>query len=217
MRSRSTVSKICPICKKEFSGPRWRLRRQTYCSVKCAHEALKGKAYKEVVCQFCGKKFKVETWMERKYCSQECAWRALRGPRKREERKCLYCGSSFWVIPAKNKKFCSRECWRNYCFEKTKAKGTKRINGKQVNGKYVHRVIMEQMIGRPLNPRERVHHIDMDRFNNDPSNLYLYPNESEHQKGHRSFEKLAKELLKRGIITFKKGVYEINEEMRYAQ
>ena len=34
-----------------------------------------------------------------------------------------------------------------------------------------HRIIMEKMLGRPLEADEVVHHIDGNKWNNDPSNL----------------------------------------------
>jgi len=48
-----------------------------------------------------------------------------------------------------------------------------------------HRYVMEQHIGRYLDPREVVHHIDGDQSNNDISNLQLFANQSEHiSNGH---------------------------------
>lgn len=41
----------------------------------------------------------------------------------------------------------------------------------------------------------------------DCSNYYLYKNESEHGKGHRSLEKLVKGLLEEKIIVFENGKY----------
>lgn len=48
--------------------------------------------------------------------------------------------------------------------------------------KYVleHRLVMEKMIGRYLDPKEVVHHKDGNRLNNDPSNLQLFSENREH-------------------------------------
>jgi hypothetical protein len=44
---------------------------------------------------------------------------------------------------------------------------------RKLNGRHAHRVIAEQMLGRPLKSWEVVHHIDENRHNNDPSNLQV--------------------------------------------
>jgi len=41
------------------------------------------------------------------------------------------------------------------------------------HGRLEHRVVAERLIGRKLNSREFVHHIDGDKRNNDPSNLLI--------------------------------------------
>lgn len=43
-----------------------------------------------------------------------------------------------------------------------------------------HRWVMQQIIGRPLTHAERVHHLDGDRQNNDPTNLVLCADQGEH-------------------------------------
>lgn len=72
-----------------------------------------------------------------------------------------------------------------------------RVNGKQVN---VHRYVMEQILGRPLEKNEQVHHINGDRYDNRPENLQLVT-----PKEHRAFhpmkflketrDKISKSLL----------------------
>ncbi len=55
--------------------------------------------------------------------------------------------------------------------------------------KYVlqHRLVMEQHLGRYLEPSEVVHHIDENPSNNDISNLQLFGSQSEHIRvGHGS-------------------------------
>src|SRR5690349_21631094 len=37
-----------------------------------------------------------------------------------------------------------------------------------------HRMVMAAALGRPLRPREAVHHLNGDRANNDPANLELW-------------------------------------------
>ena len=49
---------------------------------------------------------------------------------------------------------------------------------------YLHRLIMEEKLGRRLNSNELVHHIDGNKMNNHPNNLEL-TNRSEHINTHR--------------------------------
>lgn len=43
-----------------------------------------------------------------------------------------------------------------------------------------HRWVMEQHLGRPLDPQERVHHRNSDRADNNLGNLVLYPTQAAH-------------------------------------
>ena len=54
-----------------------------------------------------------------------------------------------------------------------KPNGYVEITRGEHKGRGQHRVIAEQMIGRPLAQGEHVHHIDGDRSNNDPANLQV--------------------------------------------
>ena len=71
-------------------------------------------------------------------------------------------------------------------------------NGKQYGWKkhtrFEHRDIIEEYLGRPLKSWEIVHHIDQIKHNNDFDNLWLC-NISQHEKAHRSHDRLCPELM----------------------
>lgn len=54
----------------------------------------------------------------------------------------------------------------------------------KLHGRHEHRVVAEQMLGRPLKKGEIVHHKDGNKHNNDPSNLEVMT-QSDHIKEHR--------------------------------
>lgn len=82
---------------------------------------------------------------------------------------------------------------------------TKWQNGKQYR---VHRLIMQQHLGRELNRNELVHHVDGDINNNDISNLQIV-SRSQHVKQH-SFGELTrfkqKHSLSKELLS---GLYQI--------
>ncbi len=65
-----------------------------------------------------------------------------------------------------------------------------------------HRAMIEKSIGRELDRKEVVHHVDLDSLHNDLGNLVLCSSQSEHQKIHRSLNDLTSRLVKEGVIGF---------------
>jgi len=56
-----------------------------------------------------------------------------------------------------------------------------------INGGYVpeHILVAEKILGRFLFPSETVHHLDSNKLNNVPSNLYIFPTKQAHDTYHR--------------------------------
>lgn len=78
---------------------------------------------------------------------------------------------------------------------------------------YEHTLVYENYNGVLPSDGEVIHHIDMDKSNNDIKNLYLFKNAKEHAISHRSLEKIVKTLLEKNIIYFKDGIYKIKENL----
>ena len=60
---------------------------------------------------------------------------------------------------------------------------------------YEHRLVMEQILGRYLEPGEQVHHEDENKRNNSPENLKLCPSQKEHSAEHSYDEDFLIEML----------------------
>lgn len=71
-----------------------------------------------------------------------------------------------------------------------------------------HVLLMEQDIGRRLRPTESVHHIDLDKSNNNMGNLFLCSPNAQHNALHASLSRTLKSLLAAGAIRFTGDGYE---------
>lgn len=76
--------------------------------------------------------------------------------------------------------------------------------------RYEHQIVAEQLLGRPLLPNEIVHHIDFDKTNNSPDNLYVYAGEHYHRIGHGTLNQTIKVLIDTGVIIFNGSTYELH-------
>ena len=125
---------------------------------------------------------------------------------------CSHCGESFAYVVRRGKRpaFCSEEHRRARRRVMDNAIRSRRgryqpaghiFNGYHrltIDGRQVlkHRLVMEQMIGRPLLPAENVHHVNGDRTDNRLENLELWTKSQ--PSGQRVTDKVewAVELLK---------------------
>lgn|SRR5699024_1204160 len=83
-------------------------------------------------------------------------------------------------------------------------------DGKRI---WIHREVASKKLGRELNLSEPVHHVDGDKLNNLPDNLYVCKNKKEHGKVHDSLENVAFELYKNGLIKFNHDTGEYYHEL----
>ena len=72
---------------------------------------------------------------------------------------------------------------------------------------------MQQKLGRPLDLDEYVHHINLDKFDNEPDNLIALDINS-HANAHTSIYPITSSLIKLDIISFsnKTNTYSVSQE-----
>lgn len=130
--------------------------------------------------------------------------------RKRAIKICPICGKGFEVFwHDRNKTIhCSNKC-RIYALHRNNVKNV--INGEfYVNSRgYIskfgsgtqgyHIDIIEKIIGRKTKKNECVHHINLDKQDNNIENLLLSTN-SKHQKLHGQLNEISSQLIKNGTI-----------------
>lgn len=120
-------------------------------------------------------------------------------------KNCLICGEEFTGY--QGQKYCSwRPCYLEAMSRRNKANPEEqarraelgyearveasraRHSGRgyrKVGGRHEHRVVAEAVLGRPLAKGEVVHHEDLDKMNNFPDNLIVFPNQAQHASHHR--------------------------------
>lgn len=147
-------------------------------------------------------------------CSRECQNKIPHAPRKPDPalqvtKPCVMCGTL--VTRPRSAMLenccCTRECTKRYTGQRmatlsagwNKDKMTPAVREKLRNAhlgkgegkayrktysRHTHRIVAEQILGRPLLPGEIVHHEDENKLNNDPSNIRVFASQAEHARYH---------------------------------
>ena len=158
------------------------------------------------MCDYCGEWFdkKPSTIKTKNYCCKE-----HRHADKVVTVKCDCCGKEFerWKDYIFGHNFCSRECAKSFTSprmteynkkhnpesmtpERRLSERIAHLNkgkGKTYTktfGRHTHRIVAEQILGRPLKKGEVVHHINENKRDNRPENLMVFKNQKLHAKWH---------------------------------
>jgi DNA-directed RNA polymerase subunit RPC12/RpoP len=148
-----------------------------FCSQKCSglfkHSLKKGTTPNFTgICENCGKQFTTYrspsnmSKLKPRFCSLKCIGESQKGNKNPAYNSGRYFDSSGYVVLfIPEHPFCGAK--------KTVLE---------------HRFIMECKLGRYLKDEECVHHIDGNKANNNPNNLMLFNNNSEHMKYHNNLK-----------------------------
>jgi hypothetical protein len=168
------------------------------------------------ICATCGIEFQLLACQLKRgrgqYCSKACAHG---GMQRGTTLHCALCDTQFYRSKAEQdlgirvNQFCSRDCYMEW-------RAINRGNTYPKTGKvHEHRIVASAVLKRPLQPGEVVHHIDLVKTNNHPSNLAVFPSQSIHARCHfggMSDEELHGYKIEYGCPALNRSVRDIPQE-----
>lgn len=157
----------CDCCGEWFEKRPSAVKAKNYCCKEHRHLAK----VTLMKCDNCGKEF--EKWNDyvfgHNFCCRECA-KAFTNPRMSD-----YNRQHNPEAVTDSRRQSLRKARLNTGEGKTYEK---------TFGRHTHRIVAEQMIGRPLKPGEVVHHINENKRDNRPENLMVFASQADHARWH---------------------------------
>ena len=168
----------CDHCGKEFNRKLSAVKKVNFCSLKCYSDSVPKTTRP---CGICGKEVTrvASIMLEHVFCSRKC--------------------TSVFTSQRMTDMNIELNPYRMTDSTRTKIKiaqtmpDSERVSYAKHYGKHLHRVVAEEMLGRPLVKGEVVHHIDENKQNNDPSNLMVFPSQADHARHHLAERRSKKE------------------------
>lgn len=177
---RRRPARKCEYCSASFTGS----AKRKYCSPACYAKAAR-KPRPERYCETCGTRLVNEEWggagrlRKQRFCGMPCYRKAQRI--NIAIKVCSVCGSKYtrgrkgdlkWF---QRSRFCSQRCRGIGLMgdANPRWKGGSLVGYRRKGKKPAHRAIAEDVLGRALNEDEIVHHINLDKIDNDPLNLLV--------------------------------------------
>lgn len=205
----------CDNCGKEFLCQIFRIKKHQhiFCGKKCEGEYRKKESVKNCVCKYCGKVFhRKQSQIDKNtynYCSIEC---------EAKDKSILMRGEGnhqYGLKGDKNASWKSDERISHYGYKLIRCLDHPFRNSDDMV--FEHRLIAEKYLlteenstiingKKYLSQEYCVHHIDFDRLNNNPKNLYIIKR-GLHTRFHLLLNKEIKKITNGKITKVEKGTY----------